>query len=134
MSGMIFSPWILFFSLLFGLSTAWFAHNRGRNPYLWFSLGFLFGLLGVLAFFFPLTSQRKSREVVPEIPQPYIEGPRDAFWYYLDEERQQKGPMSFDAFSRIWRRGEMPPTTLVWHEQLEEWKPLQELIVYTPST
>lgn len=63
-------------------------------------------------------------------PQPYIEGPIDRFWYYLDQGREQRGPMSHEALTRAWKKGEVATSTLVWHEHLANWKQLQDLIKY----
>jgi len=130
---MTFSPWVLLFSSLFGVMAAFFAHSRGKNPYLWFVVGFLFGMLGVVALFLPFTTKRKpvrrqQRPQAPRPPEQRLVGPSNCFWYYLDEQQQQKGPMSFQAITKAWKRGEILPDTFVWHEELPEWKPLQGLI------
>jgi hypothetical protein len=132
-SSMQFSPLFFLFSFLFGVMAAFFAKSRGKNPYLWFTIGVLFGLCGVVALLFPTAKrkrvpQRRRREA-PRLPERRIEGPRDCFWYYLDEEQQQKGPMSFQAIAQAWKKGEIVSHTFVWHEQLPEWKPLGDLIV-----
>lgn len=121
-------PLLLVASFLIGIASGYYARRRGQNPLLWFAIGFFFGLLGVLVCFF-LSGRKKKEAPEPKpAPQPYIEGPTDRYWYFLDAERQQKGPMSLDALSRAWKEGEVAPTTYVWHEALDNWKPLNELI------
>lgn len=120
-------------SILFGFISAYLAHRRGKNPYFWFLIGFVFGIFGVMAFFLGSFYQNRAKvdaEIPPPLPQPYIEGPADRFWYYLDTTRQQQGPMSFDALTQAWKKGDVSTASFVWHEELTEWKPLQELIKY----
>lgn len=121
---------ILIASLAFGAISAYMAIRKGRNPYAWFTLGFIFGLLGVLAIFF-LPQLRKKVFLTPAAkpsPRPYIDGPSDRFWYYLNEKRESQGPMSHNALTQAWQSGSIEASTFVWHEDLPTWKPLQELI------
>lgn len=122
------APLILFSSLAVGSISAYIAWRRERNPYIWFVVGFIFGLLGVLAIF--IIPHRKKVLVARPAPQPYIEGPLDRYWYYLDEERQQQGPMSHGALTQAWQNGNIGSGTFIWHEELSTWKPLQELIKF----
>jgi uncharacterized membrane protein YfcA len=112
-----------------GLITAYIAYRRKRNPASWFLIGFLFGLIGLLFFFF--SPQRKkpapAAPVKPQ-PKPYVFGPADKYWYFLDAGQTQVGPMSYTALSNHWKQGKIKPDTFVWHEDLVDWKPLQELI------
>jgi hypothetical protein len=110
-----------------GLLTAFFAYRRGQNPYLWFFAGFCFGMLGIVAIFFAPWAKKKPAPVkLP--PQPYIHGPVDKFWYFLDETHKQQGPFSYQGMTNEWKKGEVRPSTLVWHEELAEWKKLEEII------
>jgi hypothetical protein len=124
-------PIHLLIASVVGFLSAYMASRRGRNVYLWFGIGFLFGILGMLAIFI-MPNMRKKPEPRPAAiePQPYIDGPIDRFWYYLDHLRQQQGPMSHNALTQAWKRGEIVASTLVWHEDLPNWKELQELIKF----
>jgi hypothetical protein len=129
--------WILAASLIFGLIATALAYKFKRNPYLWFFVGFIFGLWGVLSIFITLIPRhRAERQKAPSKPElhSYIEGPMDRFWYYLDKSREQRGPMSHNALTRAWKKGEVALSTLVWHEDLSNWKQLQDLIRYREST
>ncbi len=117
----------LFCSFLVGSLSAYLAHRQGKNPYKWFLIGFLFGTLGIIAIFLAPKSKRTKKLPVPK-PEPRIVGPRDKFWYYLDADHQQMGPVSFVALNRDWKEGKLPSATFVWHEELPNWKPLHELI------
>lgn len=123
---------ILIPSLAFGLIAAYLALRKGRNPYTWFTAGFVFGLLGVLALFILPQSQRKIFQLgeAKSSPRPFIDGPSDRFWYYLDENRTSQGPMSHNALTQAWQNGSVASNTFVWHEELSAWKPLQELIKF----
>lgn len=48
-------------------------------------------------------------------------------WYYADRNRQQQGPVGNDALAAAFARGEVDMSTLVWHEQLPAWVPLQQV-------
>jgi uncharacterized membrane protein YfcA len=112
-----------------GLITAYVANRRARKPIPWFFVGFCFGLLGLLFFF--VMPQKKKPAPLPSVkpePQPYILGPADKYWYWLDASHAQVGPMSYTALSNHWKQGKIKPETYVWHEDLTDWKPLQELI------
>ena len=126
------SPAALIAACLIGGLSAYLSYRRGRNPYLWFFIGFLFGIFGIMAIFFaPLTKKKKgvaSLQPTEIKPIPKIAGPKDKFWYYLDPSNQQQGPMSHDALTLAWKEGRIVPTSYVWNEELTDWKPLQELI------
>lgn len=110
-----------------GIISALMAHRGGKNPYLWFALGFIFGILGVFAIFFAL-SPKKAVKAPPPAPVFKIHGPTDKFWYYLDPSHQQQGPMSRDALTTAWREGKVDLSTYVWHEELPDWRPLKETL------
>jgi hypothetical protein len=111
-----------------GLVSAYLAHRRNKNPILWFCVGFFFGIFGIFAIFFAPAPKKKELPLAPTQPKPYLHGPMDRFWYYVDQANQKVGPMSYDAVAKAWTQGNISPITLVWHEELTEWKPLQELI------
>jgi len=123
-------PIQLLIAAIVGFLSAHIATRRGRNPFLWFGIGFLFGVLGILALF--LVSFAKKKPAPPAAakpePQPFIDGPIDRFWYYLDAAHSQQGPMSYQAITEAWKKGIIAASTLVWHEEMADWKELQELI------
>jgi len=51
----------------------------------------------------------------------------DAQWYYLDQEREQRGPIPLDELAGHWRGGEIDGSTLVWTRSFEEWTPLADV-------
>ncbi|HSX10193.1 MAG TPA: DUF4339 domain-containing protein [Chlamydiales bacterium] len=121
------SPLMLVSAAAIGGISSYLAHKRGRNPYAWFAIGFLFGIFGIFAIFF---AAPKKAAVLPPKPEPVlkIQGPSDKFWYYLDPENRQQGPMSLDAITIAWRQGKVDLSTYVWHEEMTDWKQLKETL------
>lgn len=116
-------------AFLTGCMGAWFAHRRKKNIYLWFTIGFFFGILGAfLIFFIPQKKKKPAALQKPEPLPPSILGPSDKFWYYLTTEHEQVGPMSHAALTSAFRQGKISPTTFVWNEELPDWKPLEDMI------
>ena len=111
-----------------GAVAALFARKRGRSPYKWFFLGFFFGLLGLFAavFFLPSASKRTVSPI--QKPEPRILGPTHKFWYYLDANHQQVGPVSYNALSDFFKKGTVSSATYVWNEEMDDWKYLKEFI------
>lgn len=105
-----------------GLLSAFYAQRRGKNPYLWFLLGFAFGLMGLLALFLFL---RKKNPRAESAAQPVTIA--DTFWYYLDSNNQQQGPITPAAFQQALSDGAIREHTFVWNEQMEGWKPWREV-------
>lgn len=125
----LITPLTIFAALFSGCLGAYLAYRRGRSPYSWFFIGFFFGVLGVLAIFFAPARKKVLVAAAPNpAPLPTIQGPANKFWYYLDPAHQQMGPMSLDALTTEWRQGKIALTTYVWHEELPEWKLLQDLV------
>jgi hypothetical protein len=118
------TPLMLAASFVVASISAYLAHKMGRNPYLWFGIGFFFGLFGAFAIF----AIPKKAPAKPKMPIFTIDGPADKFWYYLDGQNTQKGPMSRDAIALAWKEGKIGPSTYVWHEELSEWKFFKETL------
>jgi len=125
------TPWTFVAAFATGAIGAYLAYRRGRNPYLWFGLGFLFGIFGLFAVcFLPFRKKSLQKAVLAtsQAPEPTIQGPSDKFWYYLNPEHQQIGPMSLDALTTAWRQEKISLNTFVWNEELPEWKLLQDFV------
>jgi type IV pilus assembly protein PilA len=48
-------------------------------------------------------------------------------WYYADAQNQQQGPVTATVLADLFRNGSVSATTLVWHEGLPAWVPLQQV-------
>jgi hypothetical protein len=116
--------------ILIGGITAHYAKARGRDPRGWFCIGLLLGIFGLLLLFILPKIMRKTHvtlEPAPALALPLLENPHpDKFWYYLDSSNSQFGPMSFQALQTALEQGKITQQTLVWNEEFESWKPLQE--------
>lgn len=119
-----FNPLLLISSVALGAVSAYLGYKREKNPYLWFAIGFFFGLFGVLTIF--LTGQKKNLPDEEKKLEPVLtlSGPIDKFWYYLDSNQKQQGPMSQNAIINAWKEGKIDLSTYVWHEEMTDWKPL----------
>jgi hypothetical protein len=118
--------------LLFGGATSYFASQRGRDPFAWFLIGMLLGILGLLLLFLlppvnPEEADKQGEEqaLAPVVPEssPY----RLKEWFYLDQDRKQCGPFSFTMLKKGWQQGKVSSNTLVWSDGMEAWKPIEEL-------
>jgi len=114
-----------------GVLSAFMAFRRGKNPYLWFFIGALFGLLGIFALFLPSFQKKKPRAMGP-LFKTSIVGPINKFWYYLDESHKQVGPVSLYALKKAWEGKQIHEKTFVWHEELEDWKMLENFLQKEP--
>jgi hypothetical protein len=127
-----------FMWIIFGAISAYLAKMRGKNPYLWFGLGMLFGLFGVLFLVFspktkksnlsPQTQQAKYQGETIDIDPPYDPKLNQFLWYFLDKDNGQHGPMSFDALHKEYRGFTVTGETFVWNETLANWQPLKNFL------
>lgn len=103
---------------------------------IWFVTGGIFGILGLLALFI-LPSRKKTRVLEkPTVVLPptfTLLSPlhADKFWYFLDKEKQQYGPMSFNALSKAKIEGTIGEQTYVWNEEMDNWKRFKDVIQYS---
>lgn len=135
---------ILFWGLLGGIC-AYVAKQRNRNPIGWFFLGALLGVIGLIILYI-LPSKAKAIETPSTAPQAAVPTPEITadippsppetssapsgtrkLWYYLDEDNNQYGPMSFPALREAWLDDKIANSTYLWNEDMEEWKSLEDL-------
>jgi hypothetical protein len=129
------SPQHLILSIVLGLIiggwTSYLAKFRGRDPRIWFLLGFCFGLLGLLALLvMPDLSNRKEEEV-EVVVESVIPDAEDKQWYYLDTEGVQKGPVELSFLENLYVDKKISSTSFVWCEGMEEWKTIEECQLFT---
>lgn len=119
--------------LIFGGAASYFAGQRGRDPFAWFFIGMLLGILGLLLLFLlpPLSSS--SQGGVPEeiaVEKPKEEswtGIRLKEWYFLDSEHKQVGPNPYSALRDMWISKKISDQTYVWCDGMENWKKIGEM-------
>lgn len=114
--------------LLFGGATSYFASQRGRDPFAWFVIGMLLGILGLLLLFLlpPVGAQGEKEEPTPIKETPAVPV-RLVEWYYLDSNRNQVGPISFVQLTHASHDGLIKPSTLVWSQGMGQWKRVDEI-------
>lgn len=116
--------------IVFGATSAYMARVRGKNPYLWFFLGMLFGVFGLLFLFFSPKSKGAARRgaqdpMTIDITPQFDPAHKEKLWYYLDAKNVQNGPMSFDALTQAFTGGMVSQKTYVWNEGLDSWQPFE---------
>ncbi|NGX57769.1 MAG: hypothetical protein K940chlam3_00663 [Chlamydiae bacterium] len=119
---------ILLIIVFWGWVSSYFAQQRGRNPYGWFFLGFLFGPFSLVALF--IMKDYSQKTAPPETPGINVShhSPFDHLdWYYLDSSRQTKGPISFEDLKKSWKEEGVNENTLVWYDSLSDWKKVVDI-------
>lgn len=138
---LLFLSWILL-----GALCSRIARQRNRHSGGWFVIGFILGVFGIILLF--ILPKKKPKvlsyaEPISAAPpkgednlatqssfslNPPINDPEmSKYWYYLDEDKQQKGPISFDALHRRYQSNDIADTTYVWSEDMDDWKRINEL-------
>ena len=117
-------------NIMIAFMTSRLAERRGRSSANWFLYGVLFGLFATATLFIlsPLTPQEKPSRIrkIAEKDAPSGSSSDNPFenkeWYYLNDDAQQIGPLSFTSLRQVWNSGELNPTSYVWTEGMIEWQ------------
>ena len=125
------TEYIFLISFTMGLLAAYIAKKKEKNPYGWFFCGFFFGLLGVIFLYF-LSPKKKEEKVVVAAPAP-VDPFANTIWYYLDQDMNQTGPMSYPVLKKAWNDGVISNTTYIWNPDLEDWKQLEDILIEPTS-
>ncbi|MGK5595090.1 MAG: DUF4339 domain-containing protein [Parachlamydiaceae bacterium] len=126
--------------IVMGGATSYFAAQRGRDPFAWFLVGMMLGLIGLIVLFLlPSLEEREEdgheeeMEVTGEESEltPQTPSSNDGYWFrdwfYLNEKNQQFGPISFQVLKKTWLEGKVSRDTFVWSEGMETWQRVQDL-------
>jgi hypothetical protein len=114
-----------------GLTASHFAKKQNKNPYIWFFIGAFFGVLGLLALFLlPKINKRVSpsekqsiKRLVTDTNIFFLNKSRESkLWYYVDNNKQQQGPVSFSLLKNKWNNGIINKSTYVWNDEMKDWK------------
>jgi hypothetical protein len=123
--------------LIIGSATAYYAGKRGRDPLLWFLVGMMLGLLGLLLLFIlPVIASEASN--TPKNPTeneellnaPVVELPNNILttdWYYYDSRQERKGPVRYELLKTLWQSGGLNEDSFVWCEGMEDWKKIEQM-------
>jgi uncharacterized membrane protein YeaQ/YmgE (transglycosylase-associated protein family) len=119
---------LILFWIFFGCIASYLANRRGRNPLVWFFLGLLLGILGVLlAVILPNRLQHKTMAPPSILSRPQRSEVWLKMWYYLDLAHSQQGPLEFPDFVKHLRENRLSETSYVWGEGMKEWKKLVDI-------
>ena len=55
--------YVLFIYFIIGIFSAYFANKEGKNPYFWFFLGVMFGVLPIIILFFLKHKKKKKKPI-----------------------------------------------------------------------
>ena len=122
--------------LFCGVLNAHFAKKRSKNPYLWFVLGALFGLVALVILFILPKGKLKKMPFLKPKPHAKKSMPLAALkrtdahekrWYYLDAEHKQVGPMEFTDLTKVFKEKQVGRESFIWGEGMADWKKLTEL-------
>ena len=119
---------VFLFSGVMGLLCSHLAKRKGKKPPLWFFLGFLFGIFGLILLYIVPTFSKEEKQPAYKPPKPVEHS--DAWirmWYYLDPTHKQEGPLEFPDFIKKVKEKKVAKETLVWSEGMKEWKKLSDL-------
>lgn len=124
---------------MIGTATAYFANQRGRDPIVWFMVGMLLGLFGlVLLFLLPPVSAEEAaakemEDLAGESKPPEIKFPvaqHDYLikeWFYYDQHKERQGPVKFEVLKKLWEDGNIDEETFVWAEGMANWVKIEEV-------
>ena len=121
--------------LVMGLLCARLATKKGRNPAIWFVVGFVASWVGLLVLF--ILPAAKASETV-EAPKQKNDDPMtidvtaqvmnsEPLWFYLDGDHEQQGPTAESKLRSLWKSGVLKPASLVWKEGMSEWKEIKSI-------
>jgi hypothetical protein len=126
--------------VLVGAMCAYFANQRGRDPIVWFIVGMLFGVLGLLVLvLLPPAEEIKNTHpnrdvdhntesggVLLPLPTPS----RDYIlkdWFYFDTDNKQHGPVDFDILKTEWNHGKINADSFIWSEGMDSWQKIGDM-------
>jgi hypothetical protein len=116
---------ILLYYIATGFAGAYIAKKRKLNPFFWFSVCFMLGLIGLISFLCLPYFLKKQKKILPTTPvtiPPPPAFPLDSIWYYLDQKEETIGPMSFARLLEIKHDGIINENHYIWNEDFDEWR------------
>lgn len=126
--------------ILVGIVSAYIAFKKNRNYLAWFFGGMFLGLIGIIVLLIlpplEITSnanrdllEKRALSELKENPSIFqdkvlIDGET---WYYLDENRKNVGPMSFEQLVEQVKKRPNKEETWIWNKGMPGWKRAKEL-------
>ncbi|WP_100934195.1 DUF4339 domain-containing protein [Candidatus Chlamydia corallus] len=154
---------ILLFYVILGCLSAYIADKKNRNPIGWFFAGAFFGFIGLIVLLLLPSRQNNTLEQAQGNPfdnsnlfddlKKSFEGKNKEEedeplssedlkeividtekWFYLDKERKNVGPLSFDSLVLFLKDQEScskekinPKEIWVWKKGMEDWKRVKDV-------
>ncbi|MGL4348506.1 MAG: DUF4339 domain-containing protein [Chlamydiales bacterium] len=114
-------------SILHGLLCGYFAERRRCNPWIWFFIGMMCGICGLIVLFIT-TKKEPQKAIVKDTPKTII-NPNfySVPWYYVDSTRNQQGPIDFFSLQKLIQEKQISKENYIWCEEWDNWKVLQEV-------
>ncbi len=124
--------------LMIGSATSYYAYQRGRDPLLWFMVGMMLGLFGLLLLFvLPVVepegqeqTQKDSSTTTTPSPTAFQSEHQDHVvkdWYYYDGAHERHGPVRYDTLKVLWHAGDIDENSYVWCEGMTDWKRIEHV-------
>lgn len=119
----------------FGLFCSKIAKNKNRNTYVWFILGILFGLLSLIIIYFLKPLRSTSINTILPTQGQILDIPENDnnYWYYLDHEKKQIGPLSINKIFNNYLEKVISEDTYVWNDTMSTWIKFKEVPIFKKS-
>ncbi len=112
------------FWVLIGCFCSYTAKQKGRDHLIWFFLGLFFGIFGLIVLLI-LPSVKKEPLIETPTPAP-VNTVKDKMWFYLDSDRNQFGPVTFEALAQAWKEDYINESSFVWTDGMENWVKIKD--------
>jgi hypothetical protein len=111
--------------IIYGCICSHLAKKKGKNPVWWFAMGMACGIFApIFLFFLPPTKKPN-----PPILQSELFNTEELkiLWYYVEENRQQCGPVTIKGLLNAFKDGKLSESSYVWNEKMENWQMISHL-------
>ncbi len=118
---------VSFFWILFGSLSGYIAHKKGKDPWLWFTIGMFLGIFGVLfAILMPTKVQENPQPSQPTFSPSLFLPDEPLEWYYLDSARQTQGPIAISRLQELWKNASLTENSFIWSEGMDNWQKIKD--------
>ncbi len=128
--------------LIYGSIGAFYAKQRSKNPFFWFTICFTLGLGALIAFILHPHIKKMFKKDQKEVPKDVLKAPviktptfstfsPDTIWYYLDKDDNQNGPMSLKKIQALQEENIIHSDIYIWTEAFSQWKQWKN--IFPPS-
>jgi len=124
---------LIFSSVCFGILCSKIAGKKNRITSYWFFLGFLFGLIALIVIYFLKPCIDKKNFIKKTQPFDFfiILNNDKNYWYYLDTNKKQIGPMSAKALFDTYLQRKISNNTFIWNDTMNDWIKLKDVSVFS---